>query len=76
MRQMMPLEKKRRMVSFMISPETREILENMFSVYKEKIHKRFTKTDIFEMSIRHLAQDLKKKNIQDLYHLYIDNKES
>jgi len=74
MRPFLGKEKKRKMVSFMISPETKEILENMFSTYKTKIFRRFTKTDLFEMGIRHLAQDLKKENMIDLYHKYIENK--
>jgi hypothetical protein len=74
MRPILSNEKRRKMVSFMISPECVEILENMLSTYKEKIFKRFTKTDLFEMGIKHLAQDLNKKNIIDLYNKYIEEK--
>lgn len=72
MRPFLPEEKKRKMVSFMISPKTHEILETMFEAYKDKVFRRFTKTDIFEMGIKHLAQDLKKKTMQELYQAYID----
>ena len=75
MRPMLPPEKKRKMVSFMMSQETVKILENMFSTYKEKIFRRFTKTDLFEIAIKNLASDLTKKNMLEVYKLYIDNKE-
>lgn len=74
MRPVLSPEKRRKMVSFMISPEAASCLEGMFDAYKEKIFRRFTKTDLFEMSIWHLSQDLKKKSIVDLYGKYIEKK--
>lgn len=67
-------EKRRKMISFMISPEAKKCLEETFDAYKEKIFHRFTKTDLFEMGIWHLSQDLKKKSIVDLYAKYIEGK--
>lgn len=75
-RPFLPIDKKKKMVSFMISPNTVNALETMFSAYKEKIFKRFTKTDLFEMAILHLSQDLKKKSIQDMYAKYMEGKEN
>ncbi len=74
MKPRLPPEKRRKMVSFMISPESTAVLENMFDAYKEKIFRRFTKTDLFEMAIWHLSQDLKKKSIVDLYQKYLGDK--
>lgn len=73
MRTKLPPEKRRKMVSFMISPEAAACLENMFEAYKEKIFHRFTKTDLFEMGIWHLSQDLTKKGVVDLYSKYLEN---
>ena len=74
MKPRLPPEKRRKMVSFMISPEATAVMESMFENYKEKIFRRFTKTDLFEMALWHLSQDLKKKSIVDLYQKYIVEK--
>lgn len=74
MRPMLPNDKKKKMVSFMLSPEGSAILDNMFVQYKNKLFRRFTKTDIFEMAIRNLAQDLTKSTMQDLYNKFIERK--
>jgi hypothetical protein len=74
MRPLLPPEKKRKMVSFMISPECASVIENMIKEYQTKIFRRFTKTDLFEMGIWHLSQDLAKKSITDLYKKYLKDK--
>ena len=75
MRPSLPPNKKRKMVSFMISPECALILEDMFSAYRKKVFRRFTKTDLFEMGIRHLSQEVKKKSMVELYNKYIEGEE-
>lgn len=59
------------MVSFMISPEALECLETMLKEYRVTVYKKFTKTDLFEMGIWNLSQDLKVKSINDLHRKYI-----